>query len=155
MPPWRKERVREALPFEYTGLDYFGPLYIKYYDGNEKDMSMFIYLHGSKGHTPRTCWRYVSWSVPAVLTSVCGMMRYSSSDTIWQCKTIQISLKGIKVLNKVQQETPLDDEINDYLSKQGIHWKLIVELAPWMGGFYERLVGLTKKLLEKQLARNV
>lgn len=35
MPPWPKERVREAIPFEYTGLDYFGPLYIKHYDGNE------------------------------------------------------------------------------------------------------------------------
>ena len=29
MPPWPKERVNEALPFEYTGLHYFGPLYIK------------------------------------------------------------------------------------------------------------------------------
>ena len=32
MPPWPKERVTEALPLEYTGLDYFGPLYVKYYD---------------------------------------------------------------------------------------------------------------------------
>jgi len=31
MPPWPKERVNEALPFEYTGLDYFGPLYVKQY----------------------------------------------------------------------------------------------------------------------------
>ena len=31
MPPWPKERVNEALPFEYTGLDYFGSLYIKQY----------------------------------------------------------------------------------------------------------------------------
>ena len=30
--PWPKERVAEALPFEYTGLDYFGPLYVKYYN---------------------------------------------------------------------------------------------------------------------------
>jgi len=31
MPPWPKERVNEALYFEYTGFDYFGPLYIKQY----------------------------------------------------------------------------------------------------------------------------
>ena len=31
MPPWPKERVTEALLFEYTGLDYFGPLYVKCY----------------------------------------------------------------------------------------------------------------------------
>ena len=32
MPPWPKERVTEAQPFEYTGLDYFGPLYVKQYN---------------------------------------------------------------------------------------------------------------------------
>ena len=31
MPPLSKERVNEALPFEHTGLDYFGPLYVKQY----------------------------------------------------------------------------------------------------------------------------
>ena len=59
------------------------------------------------------------------------------------------------MLNKAQQETPLNDEVNDYLSKQGIQWKLIVELAPWIGEFYERLVGLTKELLRKNSERNV
>ena len=32
MPPWPKERVTEALPFQYTGLYYFGPLFIKYFN---------------------------------------------------------------------------------------------------------------------------
>ena len=36
MPPWPKERVVEALPFEHTGLDYFGPLYIKQYTDSNK-----------------------------------------------------------------------------------------------------------------------
>ena len=29
MPPLPQERVVRSLPFEYTGLDYLGPLYIK------------------------------------------------------------------------------------------------------------------------------
>ena len=33
MPPWPKERVAQSFPFEYTGLDYLGPLYIKVYSG--------------------------------------------------------------------------------------------------------------------------
>lgn len=36
MPPWPKEQVVEALPFEYTGLDYYGPLYIKQYTNGDK-----------------------------------------------------------------------------------------------------------------------
>lgn len=38
-----------------------------------------------------------------------------------------------------------------YAMKQGIQWKFITELAPWMGGFYERLVGLTKRALCKTI----
>lgn len=29
VPPLPRERVARSLPFEFTGLDYFGPLYIK------------------------------------------------------------------------------------------------------------------------------
>lgn len=38
---------------------------------------------------------------------------------------------------------------SEYAVGQGIQWKFIVELAPWMGGFYERMVGLTKRSLQK------
>ena len=31
IPSWPKERVVQSVPFEYSGLDYFGPLYIKNY----------------------------------------------------------------------------------------------------------------------------
>ena len=36
MPPWPKERVNEALLFQYTGLDYFGPMYIKEFQQNNQ-----------------------------------------------------------------------------------------------------------------------
>ena len=29
MPLWPRERVNEALSFEFTGVDYFGPVYVK------------------------------------------------------------------------------------------------------------------------------
>jgi len=45
----------------------------------------------------------------------------------------------------------VSDHVDDYLSKKSIHWKFIVELAPWMGGFYGRLVGLSKRSLRKTL----
>ena len=45
----------------------------------------------------------------------------------------------------------INSDVRDYSAKQGIQWKFIVELAPWMGGFYERLVGITKRALKKAL----
>ena len=42
-----------------------------------------------------------------------------------------------------------------YVSNSGIKWSFIVELAPWIGGFYERLVGLVKRSLRKSVGRNL
>ena len=59
-----------------------------------------------------------------------------------------------KVLNKAHQEAILNDKVQDYVTGHGIQWSLIVELAPWMGGFYECLVGITKRALWKTLGVN-
>ena len=45
--------------------------------------------------------------------------------------------------------------MQDYVSNSRIKWSFIVELAPWMGGFYERLVGLVKRASRKSLGRNL
>ena len=47
------------------------------------------------------------------------------------------------------------EEVQNYASDKGTKWIFIVEMAPWMGGFYERLVGLVKKALGKTLSRNL
>ena len=47
------------------------------------------------------------------------------------------------------------EELQSYSSNKGIKWSFIVELAPWMGGFYERLVGLIKRSLRKAIGRKV
>ena len=41
------------------------------------------------------------------------------------------------------------------MSNAGIKWTFNVELAPWMGGFYERLVGLVKRSLRKTIGRRL
>ncbi len=41
------------------------------------------------------------------------------------------------------------EDVQNYVSEQRIKWTFIVELAPWMGGYYERLVGVVKRCLRK------
>ena len=36
------------------------------------------------------------------------------------------------------------------MSNVGIKWLFIVGMAPWMGGFYERLVGLVKRAMRSE-----
>ena len=46
-----------------------------------------------------------------------------------------------------------DPEVNSYMSNERIKWSFIKELSPWMGGFYERLVGTTKMALKKSIGK--
>jgi len=41
--------------------------------------------------------------------------------------------------------------IHEGLGKQGIEWKFIPCCAPWYGGYWERLIGITKNALKKAL----
>ena len=47
------------------------------------------------------------------------------------------------------------DDVQTYVSNPGVKWTFIIELAPWMGGFYERLVSLVKKTLRKTIDRKL
>ena len=134
MPPWPKERVVEALPFEYTGIDYFGPLYIKQYANGDKT-KVWVCLF--------TCM-----VVRAIhLELVEGM----SADEFLLClhrfmarhgvprQIISDNAKHFKAAKQMLSKAKLQtsDCIDDFLYKQGIQWKFIIELPPWMGGFYE------------------
>ena len=43
----------------------------------------------------------------------------------------------------------INSDVRDYSARQGIQWKLIVQLAPWMHG--ERLLGIAKRVHKKTL----
>lgn len=42
----------------------------------------------------------------------------------------------------------------DALSRKGVTWRFIPKRAPWFGGFWERLIGLTKASIKKVLGRS-
>lgn len=43
--------------------------------------------------------------------------------------------------------------LQEALCNRGVNWQFIPKRAPWYGGFWERLIGLSKKLLKKTLGR--
>jgi len=45
------------------------------------------------------------------------------------------------------------DALGESLCTLGVRWKFIPKRAPWYGGFWERLIGLTKTTLRKVLGR--
>ncbi|KAL3985807.1 hypothetical protein ACH3XW_40165 [Acanthocheilonema viteae] len=45
------------------------------------------------------------------------------------------------------------EQIANSLAKEGIVWKNAILKAPWGGGLYERLIGLTKRALKQAIGR--
>ena len=60
-------------------------------------------------------------------------------------------------LDKAWQKCLHDHNVLSYTADKGISWQFIIELATWMGGPYERLVGLVvgrvKRILRKALGK--
>ena len=42
-----------------------------------------------------------------------------------------------------------DSDVQSHIVEQRIKWSFIVQLSPWMGGFYERLAVVSKMALQK------
>ena len=123
MPPWPKERIIQALPFEYTGLDYFGPLYIKQYTDGDKLVykkvwvRLFTYMVARAVHLELV----EDMSADEFLLYLhcfiarCGVPRQIISDNVKQFTTAKL------VLSKARLQ--IADSVDDYLSKHaiGIH----------------------------------
>ncbi len=54
-----------------------------------------------------------------------------------------------KVLNKANKEA-----MHSELSSQGIYWNYIPIASPWMGGFYEKMIGIVMSTLRKTIGKN-
>lgn len=57
--------------------------------------------------------------------------------------------KELSSFDKIIKEST----IQNFFSSEGISWKFIMELSPWWGGFYERLMKTIKDPLKKILER--
>ena len=61
-------------------------------------------------------------------------------------KTFEAAANWLKTLQE-------DEELNDYLGQRSIKWKFNLARAPWWGGFFERMVGIMKRSLNKQIGK--
>ena len=159
MPDLPRERVARSHPFEYTGIDYLGPLYVKEFSQSTDHSSVQI---------KRKVWvcLFTCFTVRAIHLELVGDMsaeefllslrrfiarrgipRQIFSDNAKQFKTART------VLVRAWEDVVTDKEVSEFVAYQGIQWKFIIELAPWMGGFYERLIGLTKRALKKTIGK--
>ena len=56
------------------------------------------------------------------------------SDNAPQFKVVKTAI------DRQWKQLMLDEELRHYITERGIKWQFTTTLAPWQGGFYERLI---------------
>ena len=145
-PPLPKSRLQQAEPFTVTGVDFTGALHIR-----EAGVQRKVYI------CLFTCaaTRAVHLEVVADLSVQTFLLAYRRFAARKSVPLQTISDNASTYLSAAEELTELfqSQSLKESLSRQGINWQFIPKRAPWHGGFWERLIGLTKTALKKVLGR--
>ena len=144
-PPLPKFRVKEELPFTYTGVDFAGPLYVKKTETTAGG-KVWLCLY--------TCCvvRAVHLDiVPDLWTSsfIRSFKRFSARRGL-PLKMISDNGKTFKAAAKALERTMQNEEVQQHLSGVGVQWTFNIERAPWWGGIFERMM---KRCLKKIIGK--
>ena len=150
-PPLPKARVTQSRVFQFVGVDYAGPLYVRNQDNRSSKVYICLFTCAST--------RALHLEIAEDMTTKAflgGFRRFISRRGIPEsilsdnAKTFKVGAKTLKSIATQLIEKP---ESQKFLSDHGINWHFIPEAAPWWGGFYERMVGLVKRPLKKVIGR--
>ena len=134
----------------HTGVDYFGPLFIKTEAESQKVwVCLFICLVTRVVHLELIQDMSTEQFILGFrrFLSRHGKPREIVSDNASQFKLAS------ETFDRLWEQVLTQNDVLSYAANEGIKWKFIAELAPWMGGFYERLVGLVKRTLKKTIGK--
>ncbi|XP_057379622.1 uncharacterized protein LOC130701716 [Daphnia carinata] len=141
-------RVRGDRAFAVTGIDFAGPFPIRALPGQEESKA-YICLFTC------TTSRAIHLELVEDLTTANFILAFRSFITHHFQPRMVLSdnattfESAARMLKRLYEST----EVVKYLSDNQIEWRFIPKRAPWYGGFWERLVGLTKEALKKMLGR--
>ena len=145
-PPLPTIRLVDSHPFTVTGVDFTGALFVKTSTGQEK---VYICLFTCANTRAVHLEVVTDLTVP---TFVAAFRRFVSRKSL---PKVMISDNASTYQSAADELTKLLDssQLMSELGNRGIEWKFIPKRAPWYGGFWERLIGLTKLSLKKVLGK--
>ena len=150
MSPWPRSKTTESSPFTNTGVDYFGPLYVKNGENRKKvwiclftciavcAVHLDVVEDMTAEHFLEAFWRFIA--------------RREKPNKIISDNATTFKAANI-TMDILWNDITRDCEVHSYLSEDSIEWKFIIELSLWMGGFCERLVRIKKMALKKTIEK--
>ena len=159
-PPYPTKRITESKPFGSIGLDYFGPFNVKQLnpqltDSNPKTWICIFTCLNTRAISLELITDMTSYQFLLAFKrfiSRFGSPTYITSDI---ALTFKLSSNCLNEIYKPLPYLPRSDIFLNYISNERITWNFIPELSPWMGGHYERLIGICKKAIKKTVGRNL
>lgn len=152
LAPLPNSRISEAPPFTHVGLDYFGPLFIKEDQTTRKVwVCLFTCMVTRAVHLEMV----PDMSTVAFLNCFRRFIACKGTPCEVICDNATQFKLASKMFDSIWKTILKSEEVQNYCADERINWHFIVELAPWMGGFYERLVGIIKRSLRKAIGRKL
>ena len=137
-------RVTPARPFQNCGVDFAGPLYVL----RRKSMKKVYITLFTCGVTRAIHLELVpdlsAETFKQTLKKFTARRGTPSLMVSDNAKTFEATAKWLKKLYR-------DPTVQHFLQENNIRWRFNLSLAPWWGGYFERLVGLVKRTLRKVL----
>ena len=140
MPPLPKNRVIFDPAFTHIGIDYTGPIFVK---------NVFIEKDNSL---------YKVWIALITCSSSRAIYLDVSSDySAPECvNVLQRFYNRRGVPRDIQSDNGTNftsAEVQDFVANRNSNWSFNTPSAPWTGGFFERLIKSTKRVLYKLLGK--
>ena len=145
-PPLPKARLQQTRPFEITGVDFTGALYLK---GSGTENKAYICLFTCATTRAIHLEIVTDLSVPTFILAFRRFAARKSLPKLIMSDNASTYTSAAEELKKLFESTVLKETLN----RQHVEWRFIPKRAPWFGGFWERLIGLTKSCLKKVLGR--
>ena len=153
LPPMAQlpmERVTESHAFAYVGIDFFDPLQAR---AGKKTLKVYTVIFA--------CIATRAINLELVDDMIAGQFllalrrfvpRRGKPLQIVSDNALQFGMSK-RILEAMWPKFAEDPDVRSYLCGEGIEWKFLIPQAPWMGGFYERLMGIVKAHLRKVLGK--
>ena len=152
-PPLPRSRVTEGMPFQFTGVDLAGPIFVKSKIKDGVPYKVYISLYTCAVIRAVHLELVEDQAAPAFIRS---FRRFISRRGIPE-EVISDNAKNFKRaamdIEELSASIMATSEVQCLLWNKGIKWHFIMERAPWWGGFYERMVGTVKRCLKKTIGR--
>ena len=146
-PPLPEIRTRDTIPFTITGIDFTGALYVRQ-DSTENKVYICLF----------TCAisHVIHLEVVTDLTVenfLLAFRRFTSRRSVPKIVMSDNASTYLAAADELQRLLQ-SGRLIEVLGRRGVLWRFIPKRAPWYGGWWEHLIGLTKMSLKKVLGRS-